>query len=242
MNFPVDLLQALLACGIAFLGATIQGSIGIGLGLIGVPLLVLIDPVFIPGPLLLAALILTALIAHREHRSIDFKGIKWAISGRITGTVLGAFLLTSIPQNSLSLLFGIMVLLAVTICITGIHLPVTPRNLFGAGTFSGFMGTTSSIGGAPMALIYQRHEGPRLRGTLSGIFIIGTTISLVTLIIIKRFGLRELLVTSVLIPGGILGFILSRHTAKILDQGFIRPAVLIASAASGIIVIIKNFF
>ena len=79
-------------------------------------------------------------------------------------------MLASIPQNSLSLLFGIMVLLAMTICIAGNHFPVTQRKLFGAGTFSGFMDTTSSIGGAPMALIYQRHEGPRLRGTLSSIF------------------------------------------------------------------------
>ncbi len=133
-----------------------------------------------------------------------------------------------------------MVLLAVVISIIGIDLPLTPRNLFGAAIFSGFMGTTSAIGGAPMALVYQGQKGPRIRGTLSAIFVFGTIIALISLAIIGRFGFKELQLALVLIPGIIIGFSLSRWTAKILDQGFIRHAVLAASAASGIVVIIRN--
>lgn len=242
MDFPLNLLDALLACGIAFLGSTLQGSIGFGLGLIGVPLLVLIDPTFVPGPLLLSALMLTLLIAYREHRAIDIKGITWAISGRITGAVLGIFLLEVIPLKDLTLLFGAMVLFAVLISIGGITLPPSPRNLLGAGTVSGFMGTTSAIGGAPMALLYQKHKGPSLRGNLSSIFIFGTLISLVSLAIIGRFRMHELQMTCALIPGVILGFILSGYMVKTLDRGFIRPAVLIASALSGALVILKSVF
>lgn len=240
MDFPLDLFSSIMAFGIATIGAALQGSIGFGLGLIGVPLLVLINPVFIPGPLLLAALMLTLLISYREHHAIHVQGLKWAIPGRIAGAILGAALLTIVPQDSLSVLFGAMVLLAVAISIVGIDLPITPGNIFGAATFSGFMGTTSSIGGAPMALVYQREKGPRLRGTLSGIFVFGTIISLISLVFIGRFGLKEIQVALVMFPGVILGFFLSSRTAKILDRGFIRPAVLVASSISGIIVIIRN--
>lgn len=240
MEFPLTVWDSIFAFGIAFMGSTLQGSVGFGLGLIGVPLLVLINPVFVPGPLLLSALTLTLLICYREHQSIDVKGIRWAIPGRIVGSILGAGLLTLIPRQNLSLLFGAMVLLAIGISLTGWEVPLTSLNLFGAGTLSGFMGTTSSIGGAPIALVYQRQKGPRLRGTLSGIFVLGTIISILSLLVIGHFGLREMVIAGVLIPGVFLGFILSSQTAKIMDKGFLRPAVLIASALSGVVVIVRS--
>lgn len=240
MDFPLTVLEWLLASLVALFGAILQGSIGFGLGLIGVPLLVLINPVFVPGPLLLAALILNLFISGRERKTIDIRGLKWAILGRAFGTGLGAGLLLVFPRDSLSLLFGSMVLLAVMIGIAGVALPVSPRNLFGAGTFSGFMGTTSSIGGPPVALVYQRKTGPQLRGTLAAIFIFGTVLSLLALTLIRRFGWQELLSGIALVPGVLLGFIFSSATAKVLDRGFIRPAVLIASAVSGAVVILKS--
>ena len=54
MEFSFDVMSCVIAFGIAVSGAVVQGSVGFRLGLIGVLLLVLIDPVFVPGPLLLA--------------------------------------------------------------------------------------------------------------------------------------------------------------------------------------------
>lgn len=242
MSFPFDIMSTLLAFGVALSGAVLQGSVGFGLGLIGVPLLVLIDPVFVPGPLLLGAFLLNLLISHRERSEIDFTGVKWAIPGRVLGAVLGALVLSLVPADHFSLLFGTMVLLAVGITFAGPEFPPTSQNVFMAGAFSGFMGTSSAIGGAPMALVYQRQPGSRLRGTLSSIFAVGTVISMVTLVIIGRFGFREVQAALVLFPGIILGFFLSRQTVKILDRGFTRAAVLITSAVSGFFVILKNLF
>ena len=52
-----------------------------------------------------------------------------------------------------------------------------PDNLVAAGAVSGVMGTATSIGGAPMALIWQGHQGRRLRGTMSAFFMVGSAIS-----------------------------------------------------------------
>ncbi len=240
MNFPLTLTESILAFVIATIGSTLQGTIGFGLGLIGVPLLVMLNPVYVPGPVLLSALCLTALIAQRERHAIIIKEIKWAVAGRIVGAIIGSYLLTIIAQKNVSLLFGTMILVAVIICFSGVKLELNPINLVGAGTVSGLMGTTSAIGGAPMALIYQHQKGPRIRGSLSTIFIFGTIISLTSLVIIHRFGLIEIYAAVTLIPGILLGFFLSKRLARILDRGYIRPAVLIASALSGIMVILKS--
>lgn len=242
MELPFDLVSSMMVFGISVSGSLLQGSVGFGLGLIGVPLLVLIDPVFVPGPLLLGAFFLNLLVSHREHAEIDFSGVKWAIPGRILGAIFGALMLNLIPKDYLSLLFGAMVLLAIGMTFSGLDLPPTSKNVLIAGTFSGFMGTTSAIGGAPMALVYQKQKGSRIRGTLSVIFAVGTAISMASLVIIGRFGLREIQAALVLFPGIVVGFFLSRYAARILDRGFIRIAVLITAALSGMFVILKNLF
>ena len=242
MELPFDLISTLLAFGTGVSGALLQGSVGFGLGLVGVPLLALIDPVFVPGPLLLGAFFLNLLIFRREQTAIHFKDVAWAVPGRVLGAVLGAVMLILVPKEHLTMLFGAMVLLAVGIIFTGFDFAAIPRNILVAGTLSGFMGTTSAIGGAPMALVFQKQNGPRIRGTLSVIFAIGTVISMTSLLIIGRFGLLEVQASLALFPGIALGFFLSRYTAKILDRGFIRVTVLITAALCGILVIFDSLF
>ena len=242
MDIPVDLVQYVLVFIIVFCGTLLQSSIGFGLGPLAVPLLVLINPDFIPGPLLLSALVLTSMMARRDHNSIHAQGVIWAIPGRLAGSVLGAAVLLVIPRESLSLLFGSMVVLAILISISGLHPRIAPWTILTAAVFSGLMGTTSAIGGAPMGLIYQDQNGPKIRGTLSLIFVFGTTISLVSLLIIGRFTISGFKLSLVLLPGILAGFWVSRKTAAFLDRGLIRPAILLVSGLAGIIVIIKSIY
>jgi uncharacterized membrane protein YfcA len=216
---PLTLTQIALAAGAVTVGATLQGSIGFGLGLVAAPLLVLIDPRFIPAPLLLASVVLTVLLTHREWRSVQFRDLGWAIGGRMV---------------------GIAAAIAALLLISGLHLPPTPRTLLGAGMLSGFSGTAVSIGGPPMALVLQRESGARLRGTLSAFFVVGISMSLVGLRIAGRLGRTELLLSLALLPGILLGYLISRHTARLLDRGYTRSAVLAVSGAAGVVVIIKQ--
>ncbi len=240
MAIPFDVASCLAASGITAAGAILQGSVGFGLGLIGVPLLILIDPVFVPGPLLLAAFLLNLLMSRREQTSIDYRFVKWAIPGRLFGAVCGAWILSVIPRDQISVLFGVMVLVAVAISLSGLDFPPRAKNVLLAGTFSGFMGTTSAIGGPPVALVLQKLKGPRIRGTLSVIFAAGTVISIASLAVVGRFGLLELQAAVYLFPGIILGFFISCRTAQVLDRGSIRAAVLVISALTGIFVILRN--
>lgn len=61
---PPDLsaLQLGLAGAIVLVGTVVQGSLGFGLGTLGVPLLLLIYPGFVPAPMLLVAFVLTVVV------------------------------------------------------------------------------------------------------------------------------------------------------------------------------------
>jgi hypothetical protein len=225
---------------VVLVGSVLQGAIGFGLGLLGAPLLVILDPTLVPGPLLAAALFLSILIAIREHQTIDLRGVSWALVGRVPGTFAGAAVLAAIPRRETALLVGVMVLVAVGLVGAGARVARTGPALFGAGTLSGFMATTSSIGGPPIALLYQDSQGGRIRGTLSGFFLVGLVISLGALSFVGRFGRPEALATLYLLPAVGAGFLLSTRVAAILDRGHTRKAILWSSGLAGLAVVVQG--
>lgn len=232
--------EFLFATAVVACGALLQGSIGFGLGLVAAPLLLLLDPTFIPGPLLTASAVLTVLLTSREWRSVNVGDLKWSISGRLVGVVVAAVVLVVVPPESIGIAFGVLVLAAVALSASGIHLTPTPGHLVSAGMLSGFMGTAVSIGGPPIALVYQRESGPRIRGTLSAYFLIGVLLSLTALRIVGRYGLTELSLAASLIPGILIGFLASKHTTGALDRGYTRIAVLVVSAVAAVVAILRQ--
>ena len=235
---PFDILFVLLCSTVGF---TLQGAVGFGMGILGSPILLLIDPRLVPGPILASTMVFTTLLTLRERRAIDLGGLRWAVAGRAAGTIPAAALLAVLPSEQLSLLFGGIVLFAVAISICGLHVEPRPVSLLVGGALSGIMGTIAAIGGPPMALLYQHAPGARVRGTLSSLFLVGTILSLAALVLVGRFGRAELRLTLVLVPGALFGFVVSRRIASRLDQGYTRPAVLTMAAIAGLIVVVRYF-
>jgi uncharacterized protein len=238
---PVTVAQLSIALVLVTIGATIQGSIGIGLAVIAAPILLLVSPEFVPGPMLIAALLLAVLMAHRERSHTAWDEVAAGSVGRLVGMLPAAYALSRVPVTShvYDLLFSGMVLLGVLLSVNGWHVPLTLRNVFLSAIGSGFISTVSAIGGPPMALVYQNAEGPRLRSTLSAIFTIGTVISAAGLWWIGRFGAAELLLGVLLLPGILVGFVLSRFLATRLDRAHLRPAVLAVSALAAVIIALR---
>jgi hypothetical protein len=99
------------------------------------------------------------------------------------------------------------------------------------------MGTTTSIGGPPIALVYQGSEGPTFRSTLATYFAFGAAISLAMLALAGQLGAHELRLGALLWPGVAIGFLLSRPLTRVLDDGWTRPIVLAISTLSALVLI-----
>ena len=235
-------LEIAIAISAVLVGSVVQGAVGFGLALVSAPVLILIDPRFIPAPLLLASLSLILLTAYRDRQGIDLSGLRWALIGRFAGTGVGIIALTLISGSHLTLTFGVIVLASVGRSASGLHLRPSPMTLIGAGTISGFMGTTSSIGGPPMALLYQHESGVRLRGTLAGFFVVGVSISLVSLALIGRLGQEELKLALILQPGILIGFSASSRAIEWLDGSHTRSAVLTVATVMACVVILNELY
>lgn len=231
-----------LATVTVLVGATMQGSIGFGMGLLASPVLMLIDPRFVPAPVLLSTFVLTTLLSVRDRHGIDNAGLGWAVAGRLGGTVAAMTVLVVLPEDGMDLLFGGLVLLGVGLSLSGLRPAPVRSVLVGAGALSGMMGTIASIGGPPMALVYQDARGVTLRGTMSSFFWVGTFVSLVALWMIGRCGIAELRLTALLLPAVVTGFLCSHRTATLVDRGYTRQAVLAVATLTGVLVIVRQVF
>lgn len=229
-----------LATTAVLVGACLQGSLGFGLGLVAAPVLVMLDTSLVPSVVLGIGVPLTYLVAWRERRSLDLRRVWWAIAGRVPGTVVGSVAVVLLSERWLAGMFAVALLLAVAASVAGFGVEPTRPALFSAGVGSGFMGTATSVGGPPMALLLQREAGPELRASLAAFMAFGATISLAALVVVGEFDRHALEVTAALAPAVLLGFAVSRWTNPILDRGYTRPAVLTFAALSAVSILIRD--
>lgn len=232
--------QVVLVVALALVGGVIQGGAGFGLGMLTAPVLVLVDTAFVPGPVLIATVPLACAVALRERRDIDRRGIGLALIGRVPGTLAGSAALAALASRWLPLGVAVAVLAAVALSVLGWRIPRTRGNLIAAGAASGFMGTTVSIGGPPMAIAYQDESGPTVRSTLSAFFLIGTTLSIATLAVAGQIGRRELDLSLVLAPGVLVGYAISAPAARYVDGGRTRPVILGISAVAACVIVLHE--
>ena len=174
MEFLVEFVAVLVR-------AMVQGSVGFGLALVVVSALTLVRPEALPATLLLIVMPLGVFLAFKERRAIDVSGLAYVLSGRLLGTLGGVGLLLLVPDRYLSVLFGVLVVLAALTSAVSPDLPLRNPTRLAGGVVSGVMGTAAGIGGPPLALVYQSRSGPEVRSTLALAFFVGTAISLLAL-------------------------------------------------------------
>jgi uncharacterized membrane protein YfcA len=223
-----------VACSAAFLGALVQGSIGFGLNLIVVPVVAIVEPAALPASGIILALPMTLGSALREHTHIDRPGVVWMTAGRLPGVVLGAWIVSVLAPETLALVIGVIVVLAVGMSIASPPLQLRPGSQAAVGFAGGLMGTASSIGGPPVALLYQGAPGPVVRSTLGATFLVGVVLSLGALGIAGQVEAFHWRFGGVLVPPVLLGLFASRYLHDWLDAGWLRPCVLGFAALAGI--------
>lgn len=224
------------------LGSLVQSSAGIGLGLVAAPVVSLLDPTLMPGAVLVLTAVLPLLTIGVEWRHADVRGISWALAGRVVGTVAGVWVVAVLAPRVLGLLVGAMVLMTVAATAMQPGLRPTPRTLSVAGALSGLFGTATSVDGPPVALVYQHEKGPRVRATLSGFFLVGVLLSLVSLAASGQLHAREVLAGCTLLPFMVAGFFLARPLRRFLDADRLRIALLVLVSASGTLLLVRSLW
>ena len=231
----------LAVAAIVAAGAALQASVGVGFAVLAAPIVVILAPELVPGPMLVLGVLLASLTTTRDFRSVDTRELGLAMGGRIAGTAAAGAVIALLPLSVFSTIFALMILAAVGLSVSRWHLLPTPRNLIAAGLLSGFMGTITSVGSPPIGLVYQNMPGPKVRATLSAYFMLGASLSLLTLAMIGRFTAAEAASALWLFPPVMLGFFASRYIVRHMDKSRrgLKLTVLAVSAFAAMVLLVK---
>ncbi|NLS12167.1 sulfite exporter TauE/SafE family protein [Vibrio sp. SM6] len=224
---------AYIAMGLIFLGSFVQTAIGFGLAIVSAPILILIAPEYVPAPICIAALFISILNTVKNRANIEIGGLKMALLGRVPGSLVGGALLVWVSTQVLALWVGIAVLFSVVVSLLPFRIEPTPKRMGIAGFFAGVFGTSSGIGGPPMALLLQHQEAHRLRGNLSAFFLFSSLISLSVQIPAGYLSLHQLMITLPLLPAAWLGYWVAQKTTQRLPKQAIRYGALLLCFVSG---------
>lgn len=232
-------VDIILAAALVFVGAFVQTAIGFGLAVVAAPVLFFVNPDFVPAPVTVSALVLSLINAWYFRDGISLQGLKAAVIGRIPGSLAGAGLLLWIDKDMLALWIGLSVLFAVAVSLSSLRWSPTNGRMMAAGFLSGFMGTSTSIGGPPMALLWQHQNVALIRANLAAFFTVSCIISLVILAPIGHFGWLHVGLSVPLVPATVLGFWVARRTMHRMSPTLLRGASLLLCALSGLYAVVS---
>lgn len=223
---------------IVALASTLQSSVGMGQGLMAAPLLRLIEPDLLPGPIVVAGLLTSITVAARNTHLADTREVLPALGGRLVGGGLAVALLAALSERGLTITIGVIVLGLVALRLVGLRIPRSPASLAGTGVVSGVSGTIASLGGAPMGLLFEQHARAReFRGPMGAFTMIGGAMSVALLMVAGEFDARAWGLALALVPPLAIGWIAARWVTPIVDRGLLGPLVLMVSSVAAVVLI-----
>ena len=235
----MDMLTWSIAAISLLVGCWVQTALGFGMAVIAAPIIVVFAPEWVPVPLTFTALILSLFNTLNQREHIEYRALTPAFVLRIPGTIIGAWLLLHLNELWLQISVSVCVLLAVVISYFGKQFDYTPGRLGTAAFVSGIMGTTTSVGGPPMALVMQHGKPEVVRANLSLYFGYSCALSIISYAFIGRLTPDIIWVSASFIPVCALGFLGGLRARKYVDAGRFRPLLLFLCSGAGLFALIS---
>lgn len=219
-------------------GAMVQGSLGFGMVLVSFPVLVITEPELLPQTTMIVALPMILSLAWRHRGGAEWREVGLITLGRLPGIGLAIVILSIASARTIGLMAGVTVLAAVAVSFWAPAVPRTTPNMLLAGVVSALFGTAVSIGGPPLALLFQHEDGPRLRSTMTSVMLFGGPVSLVFLAASGNVDSTDVRTGLALAPFSVIGSYSSRWVIPYVDEK-LRPIVLSICALGALIAIVR---
>lgn len=221
-----------------FLGCSVQTAIGFGMAVVAAPILVIIKPQWVPYVLTFTALFLSISNAWQQRQHILWTSLWSPMLTRIPGTVAGTWLLLIMPVLWLQLAVASMVIVTVIVSLWLKPFQPNTTNLGIAGFISGVTGTTTSIGGPPIALVLQHSAGATARANLSMYFVYSCILSIIGYLSTGLMSWQLFYTSLSFLPFAALGFLCGIKIQRFVDNRF-RPVLLGICTLSALMAIIN---
>ena len=223
------------------LAAAAQAVSGFGFALIGTPLVaVLVGPKEAVVGLAMVGLVLVAQLSLRGRGHVDRPTVVVVTAAAIVGMPLGLLVLTRADDRALTVAIAIAVITFSLLLWRGARLPAGRGTDVAAGFTAGILSTSTGTSGPPVviALSAKQLEPVVFRATISAVFLIQGTASLVFFALGDQITRDAVSVALAGLPGVIVGSIVGERGFRRLDEPTFRRVVLAMLFVSGVIALL----
>jgi uncharacterized membrane protein YfcA len=179
----------------------------------------------------------------RDWADTDFRAAATAWLGGVPALIPGVYLVGAAPEDVMRLIVGAMVVFSTVALAMGTKLNRDPKSfeLVGAGALSGLMQGAVAMAGPPIILLILSSTWPaaRCRATLSFVFLLLGTVSLIFGTIHGIVTKESLLIAAVTVPGLLLGQWVGSYLFVRIDGARYRGISVICVAITGVLVVVK---
>jgi len=213
---------SILVC-IIFLTTLVRSTFGFGNALIAMPLLIFLIGVKGATPLVaLVGLVISLIMLIREWRELVWKDTLVLLISSLAGLPLGLYLLTIIPENTVRIILGVILIGFGIFNLLEIQLPVLERPVLAVpfGFLAGILGGAYNANGPPI-VIYGLLRGWKkvaFRASLQGFFFV-SSLMIVAGHALSGFWSRQIMTAFFIsLPAVILAVFLGEKFAKKITQ------------------------
>ena len=185
MSDPFIVLAVVL---ISLVAAVAQTATGSGYGIVAAPLLVIVEPLTVPGPLLVSTIVVMAFVVATHRHALALADLRPALVWAVPGVVVG-FLVAGLSSPAVTMIaVGVIVLVGVAAAISGVQVPSSVGALRVAGALAGVFTVIAATPGPPLTVVYRPEDSDRLRANLSAFFLISSVGTLIPLVLLTEGG------------------------------------------------------
>jgi uncharacterized protein len=234
--------SAALAVAIA---SFVRGLTGFGFAIVATPLLALVYPPVVAVPVATLLQIPSGLpTVLRDWSDTNIKAATTAWLGGLPALVPGVFLLGSVPANEMRLIVGLAVIFSTVALAFGrkLNREPKPHELIGAGALSGLMQGAVAMAGPPVILLILSSSwtAARCRATLSFVFLLLGTASLIFGAIHGLVTKESILIAAATVPGLLIGQAIGSSLFVRIDSARYRSISTLCVAIAGVLVLIRG--
>jgi uncharacterized membrane protein YfcA len=207
----------ILASLILLCAYLIRGITGFGSGLIAIPLLAHFLPLSFVVPMVLVVdFVASVALSSHTRLQVHWDEIKSLIVPSIAGMLIGALLLVNLPREPLLIGLGSFIVFFGLRYLFNVHSETSISRWWSlpTGLLGGLIGAMFGTGGPPYViyLSHRLHDKTRLRGTLSGLFMIEGGLRIITFLVMGLFMQAQMLTTILLaLPVMAIGLMLGHR-------------------------------
>ena len=232
---PIEIVLVVVAVAA---GSLVQASAGIGIALVASPVLMAVDPAFVPLPLILGGTVVGIRNVTMEFSGFDAKRWRKCLLGAPVGLVLGELALAGLSERGLTLAVGVLVVLSVVAVGSGWKPPSRRWMSVLAGVLTAFTLRVAALPGPPYAILHHDDPPQVLRPNLAGFVMVLSAVVTVRLLVGGAIDGAAVGRIALVMGSAVIGLVLAPPVRRWVDGEWFRPGLLGVCGLGGLATIV----